>query len=74
MIEGMDIETVPAATWAVFSFEYPAGFSYYTKNHARIIDEWLPASEYQHDEKVPIVEVYPMEGDHWEFWIPVRRK
>ena len=71
MIEGMDIETVPAATWAVFSFEYPAGFSYYTKNHARIIDEWLPASGYKCNEEVAQLEVYHV---HWEIWIPILDK
>jgi len=68
MIEGMDIETIPEATYAVFSFEYPVGYSIYEENYAKILNEWFPTSGYKRDEDSMDLEVY---GDHWEIWIPV---
>jgi len=71
MIEGMDIETIPAATYAVFSFEYPVGYSIYEENYAKILTEWFPSSGYIRDENGMELEVY---SEHWEIWIPVLSK
>ena len=71
MVEGMDIETVPAATYAVFSFQYPVGYAIYEKNYARIITEWFPKSGYKRDDDGMELEVY---ADHWEIWMPVLSK
>ena len=71
MLEGMSIETIPAGTWAVFTFDYPAGFSYYVENLNKILTEWLPASEYKHDEEAMLLEVY---FERWQLWIPVVKK
>jgi AraC family transcriptional regulator len=68
MVEGMDIETVPAATYAVFSFDYPAGYSFYEAGYNKILTEWLPTSGYIRDDNGMDLEVY---HTHWEIWIPV---
>ena len=67
MIEGMSLETIPAATYAVFTFPYPAGYSYYMAAAAKI-REWFPTSGYRLDEDAYRLEVYL---DHWEIWMPV---
>jgi|GEM_PF-2862990 len=68
MIEGMDIETIPAATYAVFPFDYPTGYTIYTESYAKILNNWFPSSGYKRDEDGMELEVY---GDRWEIWIPV---
>jgi AraC family transcriptional regulator len=69
MVEGLSVETIPAATWAVFSFAYPAGYTYYMDNFNKIISEWLPESEYTLDEDVMQLESYTK--DIWQIWLPV---
>jgi len=70
MIDGMSLETIPAATYAVFSFPWPAGYSYCMEAY-RKITEWFEASEYTLDEEAYRLEVYLIGGDHWELWMPV---
>ncbi len=78
-LEGMTIETIPAATWAVFSFTSPTGIDYVPAAYTRIMTEWFPASQYMRDEAIPSLEVFP-EGDvnsdkyRWEIWMPVKNK
>jgi len=69
--EGMSLETIPAATWAVFSFDYPCGYYHYIEKYNRIVTEWLPTSGYKRDESVRQLEVY---YKHWEIWIPVLKE
>ena len=72
MIEGMSLETVAAATYAVFSFPYPAGYSKYMDAAAKI-SKWFPSSGYKLDEKNYRLEVYQTVKDgHWEIWMPVK--
>lgn len=74
--EGMTIETIPAATWAVFSVTSSTGIECVPAAYTRIMTEWFPASQYKRDEKAPNLEVFP-EGDTasedytWELWMPV---
>lgn len=78
-LDDMEIETIPAATWAVFTIHSPTGAPYVPEAYARIVTEWLPASQYVRDEAVPSLEVFPG-GDAssqeyvWEIWMPVRTK
>ena len=70
------METIPAATWAVFSITSPTGIEYVPAAYAKIMTEWFPASRYRRDEQTPSLEVFP-EGDAaekgytWEIWIPI---
>ena len=76
--EGMTVETVPAATWAVFTIHSPTGTPYVPEAYARIIAARLPTSGYARDEAAPLLEVFPG-GDvsapdyWWEIWMPVSR-
>lgn len=75
----MTLETIPAATWAVFSFASPIGTDYVPAAYTRILTEWLPVSPYKRDEAVPSLEVFPAgdiyaPGYPWEIWIPIREK
>ena len=77
--EGMDLETVPAATWAVFTITSPTGNPYVPEAYARILTEWFPASQYIRDESVPSLEVFPGGNAsspeyQWEIWTPLKRK
>ena len=74
MIEGMSLETIPAATWAVFSFPWPVGYAIFMEAWTRIITEWFPTSGYKRREDVPRLEVYQIDGDHWEIWMPIISK
>ena len=73
----MAVETIPAATWAVFSIISQTGIDYVPEAYTRIMAEWFPTSKYVRDEAVPSLEVFP-EGDagamdyRWEIWIPVK--
>lgn len=74
--EGMTIETIPAATWAVFSVTSSTGIECVPAAYTRIMTEWFPASQYKRDEKVPNLEVFPegntaSEDYTWELWMPV---
>jgi len=72
------IETIPAATWAVFSFNGSTGSEKYGEAYTRILTEWFPASQYKRDESVPNLDVYPpgkIDSNYiWEIWIPVVEK
>lgn len=75
--EGMDLETVPAATWAVFTISGPTGYPHVPEAYTRILTEWFPASGYVREESVPNLEVYPAgdinsQGYTWEIWMPVK--
>lgn len=75
----MDVETIPAATWAVFSI---VGLNDKINNevvdetYARIYTEWMPSSNYKRNEDIQHLEVYgpgdaSSEDYVWEIWIPV---
>lgn len=77
--DGMTVQTVPAATWAVFTISSPTGIDYVPAAYTRIVTEWLPSSQYERDESVPSLEVFHG-GDadspeyQWEIWMPVKNK
>lgn len=76
---GMAIETIPAATWAVFTFTSPTGIEYVPQAYTRVMTEWFPISGYRRDETVPSLEVFPpgdasREDYVWEIWMPVREQ
>jgi len=79
IIEGMDIETIPETSWAVFtiiSTFNEDGVSGIGEAHTRIFTEWLPISNYVRDENAPTLEVYPdgesyTDNYEWEIWLPV---
>jgi AraC family transcriptional regulator len=60
--DGMTIETIPAATWAVFSINSSTGNEQYNAAYTRVLTEWFPASQYKRDESAPNLDVYP-DGD-----------
>ena len=75
-IDGLDIKTIPAATWAVFSICSSTGSEKYNEAYAKILTEWFPQSQYARNEDVPCLDVYPggnvNSGSYvWEIWIPV---
>ena len=74
----ISIETIPAATWAVFTFYGETGFIKYGEALTRILTEWFPASRYKRDESIPNLDVYPGgkidENYAWEIWMPVLNK
>lgn len=74
----ISVETIPAATWAVFTFFGDTGFDKYDEALTRILTEWFPASQYKRDESIPALDVYPggkIDDDYaWEIWIPVISK
>lgn len=75
--EGTTVETIPAATWAVFPITSPTGIEYVPAAYTKIMTEWFPASQYQRDEQTPSLEVFPggdanEEGYTWEIWIPIK--
>ncbi len=75
-IDDMMIETIPSATWAVFSINSATGINHVPAAYTKIMTEWFPASSYRRNELVPNLEVFPS-GDTnsadytWEIWIPV---
>ena len=75
--EGVEIsiETIPAATWAVFPINSVTGAEKYNEAYTRILTEWFPASQYKRNEEVRNLDVYPAgtmdENYVWEIWIPV---
>ncbi|MCL2406512.1 MAG: AraC family transcriptional regulator [Defluviitaleaceae bacterium] len=80
--EGADltIETIPAATWAVFTIRSITGRNQHNEAYTRILTEWLPTSQYRRDELAPNLDVYPIDknGQHpdyvWEVWLPILNK
>ena len=79
MPEGMQLKTIPAATWAVFTITSPSGHPYVPEAWTRVVTEWLPVSQYKRDEAAPCMEVF-LDGDadshdyKWEIWFPVLNK
>ena len=79
VLDGMDVEVIPKATWAVFAIACKSGSNDAEEACTRIFTEWLPASNYTRDENAPSLEVYPA-GDanskdyKWEVWLPVINK
>ena len=79
VLEGMNVETVPAATWAAFTITSKSGGKEAGEAFTRIFTEWFPASKYTRNESAPTLEVYPP-GDansdkyKWEIWVPVINK
>ncbi len=75
--QGMELCTVPATQWAVFSFSGPTGNPHVPRAYARILTEWFPKSGCHRDESAPNLEVFPG-GDinapdyRWEIWMPVK--
>lgn len=75
--EGMEVETIPAATWAVFSINSSTGIEHVPAAYTSIMTEWFPSSQYKRDERVPNLEVFPQgdtaaESYTWELWMPVQ--
>lgn len=75
--EDTTVETIPAATWAVFSITSPTGIEYVPAAYTKIMTEWFPASQYQRDEQTPSLEVFPKgdaakESYTWEIWMPIK--
>ena len=79
VIDGMDVEIIPQATWVVFTITSKSGTKESEEAFTRIFTEWLPASNYIRDENAPTMDVYPA-GDassneyKWEVWLPVKNK
>jgi AraC family transcriptional regulator len=74
--EGLDVLTIPASRWAVFSAEYGAAedttpIIQHLWN--RVFTEWFPTSGYEAAEG-PQLEVYPEDSKTVEVWIPVVKK
>ena len=57
--EGMAVEEVPAATWAVFPSASPTGYPHVPKAYTRFLTEWLPQSGWRRDEAVPHLQSFP---------------
>jgi AraC family transcriptional regulator len=68
-LEGLEIATVPAATWAVFDAHGPVPDAIVAAEMAAF-GEWLPASGYVHA-LAPEMEVYLPGDARCEFWLPV---
>ena len=72
-IPGFDSFTVKEGTWAIFEGDGndPQAL---IRAEMEAFMNWLPNSEYEHDNR-PEIEVYPRgTGIYVEFWLPVRRK
>lgn len=71
--DGLEVCTVPAATWAVFGSQGPLPDALVAAE-MYAFGEWLPASGYVHAH-APELEVYPPGADgeetYCEFWLPV---
>jgi len=76
-IKGMRMQTIPEATWVVFTFKGETG-SKVGEAITRIVTEWFPQSQYVRNENVPMLDVYPggeiNETYAWEIWMPVLSK
>jgi predicted transcriptional regulator YdeE len=65
---------IPAATWAVFTFDTELTEHSLSEAYTRILTEWMPISGYKRDESAPHMERYEKDGKTWEIWIPVINK
>ncbi|MCL2378513.1 MAG: AraC family transcriptional regulator [Defluviitaleaceae bacterium] len=70
----MDVETIPSAVWAVFTFGFRPGEDAAGETYARVVTEWLPQSNYSRNESVPYLEVYGHIENCFEIWVPVNSK
>lgn len=71
------MKTIPAATWAVFTFYGETGAKV-GEAITRIVTEWFPQSQFVRNESVPLLDSYPPgkidENYAWEIWMPVHSK
>jgi AraC family transcriptional regulator len=79
LIEGLEIEEYPAATWAVFPVVSDTANDATGKTYAKAMTEWLPLSNFTRNENLPFLEVYPTstapgEVRYDEVWVPVLGK
>ena len=74
VINGMDVEMIPAATWAVFPFVFRPGEDAAGETIAKIVTEWLPASHYIRTEEAPTFETYGHKENQFEIRMPVNNK
>ena len=75
----VSVETIPAATWAVFTIRSSTGNKEANAAISRVVTEWFPASQYKRNKDVPFLDVYPWgdvnsEDYLWELWFPVLDK
>jgi len=73
-VTGNFLTKIPAATWAVFTFDTELNQQSLSEAYARILTEWMPISGYKRDESVPHMEQYEAGDKTWEIWIPVLNK
>lgn len=78
VLPNMDVETIPAATWAVFTIKSRTGAPV-PEAYTRIITEWLPTSSYERDKDKPNMEVFgpgnaSSDDYEWEIWLPIIKK
>ena len=66
--------SIPAATWAVFTFDNQMTEQNLSEAYTRILTEWMPISGYNRDMTVPHMEQYHAIDDTWEIWLPVMDK
>lgn len=79
LLDGMDVETISAATWAVFTITSKSGTKEAGEAYTRILSEWFPVSDYRRNASVQSLEVYgpgnASSPDYqWEIWMPVLNK
>lgn len=72
-------EAVPAADWAVFTFNDKRNAANMAQAYARILAEWLGNSGYRRRDDMPHLERFAFDDSHlkgqqiWEIWMPVAR-
>lgn len=72
---GKALTKIPAATWAVFTFDMELTEQSLSEAYTRILTEWMPISGYKRDVSVPHMEQYDDQGNKtWEIWLPVLNK
>lgn len=69
--DGMEVEIIPATTWAVFPFVIRPGEDAAGETYAKVVTEWLPSNNYVRNENVPYLEVYGHGMNQFEIWVPV---
>ncbi|MCL2461728.1 MAG: AraC family transcriptional regulator [Defluviitaleaceae bacterium] len=80
LVEGLEIETFPAGTWAVFACDWDPENDATGKLYAKVLTEWFPVSSYKRDEKLPYLEIFSGPGMaglkqyKCEVWVPVLQK
>ena len=70
-----EVETIPAADWAVFTFVGERNAENMARGYARILTEWFPASGHTRRVDMPHLERFSIGGmlgeQTWEIWMPV---